>query len=445
MKPIYFVVAIIIVGLLYRLFQAVRSKKTIDEPISEKEEDACTSEDPDRKEFLENEARFNGQRHPVKRANTSDKLILGYLLDTVLDIDQADVSNLCIVDRNDTHEFETTTISEIDSIWNYDMFSSVIQCDDNGKWSFRPGQNTVLVIDYKTYSKEEKSNHSNAVNDAKQRASCYYDNSILLFLRALTCTDHTFYMRVSIMIPNFSAQEDDMKTQFSQNAPLTTSLILAFDAYPQEDKLKSFNDLMATMHAKLEKQEELTDDEVLVLRAMHYCSDLGYDLSEGISHMNNHRYTEALYYFLRVYEHLKLEVHKHDQYTQLIFFGACYRIGYCFNELGKYDKAYFYLDFARLSGNVKYKIEFINTLVNSLDVRALPLVLKEIESMETEGKELDSESSHYLHFLKRRLAYLYIEHKMYDKAKELLVAMKDDELDQAFAREELAYIESKEG
>ena len=48
----------------------------------------------------------------------------------------------------------------------------------------------------------------------------------------------------------------------------------------------------------------------------------------------------------------------------------------------------------------------------------------------------------YYRFLYRRLAYLYIEYKMFDEAKHLLEQMKNDEADRDFALGELEYLKN---
>lgn len=43
--------------------------------------------------FLKNEAKFQYQKHQVKRASLDDKMTLGYILGNILDVDKKDISN----------------------------------------------------------------------------------------------------------------------------------------------------------------------------------------------------------------------------------------------------------------------------------------------------------------------------------------------------------------
>lgn len=246
------------------------------------------------------------------------------------------------------------------------------------------------------------------------------------------------------MIPNFNHDDDDLKTQFSKNAPQVTTFVMAFDAESPEEKLQKFENIRLSLEEKIKNKEELNEDEDILLSGITYDKSLGYNFGYGKYLFEHNRYTDALIPLLKVYEHLKMRYYESDNETKEIFFESCYYIGYCFNELEKYDKAFFYLDIARISDKPKHKIEYINSLVNSSDMRALQIVSNEIDEIREKKEELNEEEIIYYRFLYRRLAYLYIEYKMYDSAKELLEQMKENELDRNFALEELRYLDRLE-
>ena len=52
--------------------------------------------------FLENEAKFQHQKHQVKRASLDDKMTLGYILGNILDVDTKDISKMCVVFRDNS-------------------------------------------------------------------------------------------------------------------------------------------------------------------------------------------------------------------------------------------------------------------------------------------------------------------------------------------------------
>ena len=181
------------------------------------------------------------------------------------------------------------------------------------------------------------------------------------------------------------------------------------------------------------------------MKGITYNASLGENFGHGKWLFESNRFTDALIPFLKVFENLKMKYYDGNEQLREIFFNTCYYIGFCFNELGKYDKAFFYLDIARMSEKPRYKIEYINSLVNSGDMRALSYVDSEIDEIRAKNEKLDEEDVFYYRFLYRRLAYLYIEYKMFDEAKNLLEQMKENELDRDFAIGELEYLEEVKG
>lgn len=387
--------------------------------------------------FLKNEAKFQYQKHQVKRASLDDKMTLGYILGNILDVDKKDISKMCVVLKDRSREIKTSIIEESDAIWNYDLFSTIVLQHEDGNWGFKQGQNTVLVIGYKP-------SHLVTAEEHDQSILCY-DNSIIIFLRGLIGERSTWYARASVMIPNFNNDDDDLQTQFSKNVPQVTSFVLAFDAESPEEKQEKFEKIRLSLEEKVKKNEELDEDESILLKGITYNASLGENFGHGKWLFESNRFTDALIPFLKVFENLKMKYYDGNEQLREIFFNTCYYIGFCFNELGKYDKAFFYLDIARMSEKPRYKIEYINSLVNSGDMRALSYVDSEIYEIRAKNEKLDEEDVFYYRFLYRRLAYLYIEYKMFDEAKNLLEQMKENELDRDFAIGELEYLEEVKG
>ena len=46
-----------------------------------------------------------------------------------------------------------------------------------------------------------------------------------------------------------------------------------------------------------------------------------------------------------------------------------YKLGFCYNELGLYKQAFYYLDLIASDGNIRHTMELINTMANSKDLR----------------------------------------------------------------------------
>ena len=430
---VYLAVLVFIVCVLYQIMKGIIAMfKKLFKKESKKE--GIDFDKLNWNTFLKNEAKFRYQEHQVKRASWDDKITLGYILENILDVDKKDISKMCVVLKDRSKDIKTSIIEESDAIWNYDLFSTIILQHEDGNWGFWQGQNTVLVIGYKP-------SHLVTAEEHDQSILCY-DNSIIIFLRGLIGDGSTWYARASVMIPNFNNDDDDLKTQFSKNAPQVITFVLAFDAESPEEKQKKFEKVRLSLEEKVRENKELDEDESILLQGITYDKSLGYNFGYGKYLFEHNRYTDALIPFLKIFEKLKMKYYDGDKQLKEMFFDTCYYIGYCFNELEKYDKAFFYLDIARNSDKAKHKIEYVNSLVNSGDVRALPYVDSEIDEIRAKKEKLDEEDVFYYRFLYRRLAYLYIEYKMFDEAKHLLEQMKNDEADRDFALGELEYLKN---
>jgi hypothetical protein len=108
------------------------------------------------------------------------------------------------------------------------------------------------------------------------------------------------------------------------------------------------------------------------------------------------------------------------------------------------DKAFYYLSIAMESGNISYLKEYINCLCNMKDPDTDKTILRYssqvIDYMNQEENEEDSNMQDFYKFLNRRLAYVLIDKKQYDDAKNLLNHMLENDTDAEFAKRELNYL-----
>ena len=129
-----------------------------------------------------------------------------------------------------------------------------------------------------------------------------------------------------------------------------------------------------------------------------------------------------------------------------VFLEVCYMLGYCYNELRQYDRAYYYLSFVTGLNRALYAEEYVNCLINLGDHRSLMAIDNILEDLhssisEDEEGEIDQSLRPFLHFLYRRKAYVLIELRRLDDAEEILRQMIDDPESGDFALDELAYIQ----
>jgi len=247
-------------------------------------------------------------------------------------------------------------------------------------------------------------------------------------------------MRVSVMIPNFSSP-DDFRTNQSQNAPFTMSFILGFDIVSPEKKLNRYAEIERSLIEKSTRGEVLSSDEKTVLEGITYSKDLGSDFGYGRWLVSEKRFADALMPLMKVYSYLKTDVVTNYNQIHEIFEETCFNIGFCFNELEQFDRATYYLDLIQGSDKPKYIIEYINSLVNSGNPRALGTVRHYLSEFNDGKRQITSkEDSIFYDFLARRLAYLYIDYKMWDNARNLLEQLKESPACHDFAVRELEYI-----
>lgn len=388
--------------------------------------------------FLMNEAKFRHQQPTVKRASKDDQINLGYILKEILNIDPADIGAMTIVSRGgfDT-ESKTETVVNPSDVLAYKPFDTILTYAPEDEVQTRQGMNTVLVIAFRPTDRL-----FSQLADRKDKSKLRYDNSIIMFLRGLgPFATESVYMRVSVMIPNFSSP-DDFRTSRSRNTPFTTSFILAYDRVPPEKRLKEYDRVKRSLDKAIDADRDLTNEEAAVLEGITGSKDLAYDFGYGRWLVSQNRFTDALFSLMKAYNWLKTAVVK-DNNPQVheAFVETCYNIGYCYNEMEQFDRAAYYLELTQgNSANVRYVMEYINALVNSNDPRSMNIVIQQLHELD-EGKWKDApEGEMFRHYLFRRLAYLYIEYEKWDKARELLEQMKDSPEDRDFALGELEYL-----
>ncbi|MDE5808050.1 MAG: hypothetical protein K2H76_08020 [Muribaculaceae bacterium] len=387
--------------------------------------------------FLMNEAKFRHQEMKVERSSKETPVDLRYILKNLLDIIPEEIGSMTVVRKNGLDEMnETEEIESQEAILGYKPFDAVMVEDKEGKMRPRPGMNVVLILSYRPSSKV----FSNTW-DVKDKSKQYTDNSIILFLRLMgPFVSETAYMRVSVMIPN-DAGTDDFRTQNSKNAPFTTSFILGFDMTDPKERLKRFAEIEHSLQKKASRGESLSIEEAAIWEGLTYTRNLGEDFEYGQWLVKENRFSDALIPLRRIYKLLKKKVVSDFERFREIFEETCYNIGFCYTELGQYEKAAYYLKLIQGAHNPVYAVEYINALVNGGSPMALAVVRNHISQFGEGKKEINSEeTSNFYDFLCRRLAYLYVEYEMWDDALKVLEQIKDRPGCRDYALEEIRYI-----
>ncbi len=412
-------------------------KKNKFEETETSQDDNLNSEDWFWGSFLMNEAKFRHQQVAVKRSSKDEPITLGYIIKELLNISPSDIGAMTIVRRGEFGHTEKTEVIESQAdVLSFKPYDALLYVNKDGETVPLTGMNTVLVISYRpgdiVFHDIEKK---------KDKSKLCTDNSIIMFLRGIGPFIHeTAYMRVSVMIPNFTSP-DDFHTSHSKNAPFTTSFVLGFDIIPPEKKLKRYDEIEQSLIEKSDRGEKLSWEEKTVREGIIYSDDLGHNFGYGRWLVSENRFADALIPLMKVYDYLKIAVVTDFDRLHEIFAETCFNLGFCFNEMEQYDRAAYFLDLIQGYDKPKYIIEYINSLVNNGDPRALQTVQHYLSEYRDGKRQIDSEETSFFYdFLARRLAYLYVDYKMWDKARGLLEQLKESPACHDFAVRELEYI-----
>ena len=212
-----------------------------------KEEQEDIIEKLSRQEFIKAETKFRHNNiRELPRFNKETPATLGFILETLFDIKKEDLYWMHIFSSNfDQSRKDDRQIDDKDEIWNYNLFDAIIYTNDKGESNSKQGQNTIITVRYdKAYYRRTDQ------ETCDDKSILYNDNSIILFLRNIAASgEGTRYMRVSVMIPDFVA-DDDMRASRSKNSPQTMSFVLAWDETDPTDRLGKYQQLFDSLVEK---------------------------------------------------------------------------------------------------------------------------------------------------------------------------------------------------
>ncbi|MBQ5508734.1 MAG: hypothetical protein IIT96_03125, partial [Muribaculaceae bacterium] len=218
-----------------------------------------------------------------------------------------------------------------------------------------------------------------------------------------------------------------------------TSILLAYDRRDIKQKQQEFDYMWKDALIKdRDNDPSITSDEMLLCQITSPA--VGLSFYWGKRCFAAGLFAQALKHFLNAYNKEKtLTAKVTDAMEQL-----CYYIGFCYSEMGMYDRAYYYLELNRNSGEISHCSELINVLANSGDLRAfhyLRAYMKTIDENFTDADEIPENVKKFMSFLKRRHAYCLINAGMLDQAEKEFKELLDDPLSSDYAQGELQYIQ----
>lgn len=270
-------------------------------------------------------------------------------------------------------------------------------------------------------------------------------------------TASAIYFRVNVMCPGV---QTNAHNQMGLDIP-AHSFVVVYDKVSEENHKAEFDYMWEDAKAKLKenKLDELNECQQLICDTDK--RNLAIELYWGRKYFHEKRYYEAIYHLSLIYRQMNLDFQRLSEDLKDKFYNVCFLLGYCYNELRQYEKAYFYLDIVYHLNRLIETTEYVNCMVNSKDFRAIYVINSLLENLPSDDRRDDEEDDDeeedstsrdmdkgllaFKAFLTRRKAYVLIDLGYWDEAEKLCKEMLDDPQNADFAIHELAYLQGLKG
>lgn len=254
--------------------------------------------------------------------------------------------------------------------------------------------------------------------------------------------DRSIYCRVTVTIQPRNASRQNSLSNEGRH-PHSVSLLIALDRSDDKKRQQEFEYMWSDAQLKAHNGEKdsLTDDQLLLGQVR--VADVAYNLYWGVQSFNSGRYYEAILYLENVYNSYRGDFFEMGSEGRRLFLETAYKLGFCYNELGLYKQAFYYLDLTSNDGNIRHTMEMVNTMANGKDVRLFSYteaVMDEVKRNFSEDDEMPDSIRDFINFLRRRRGYAYINFNQLDQAEKIFTQMLNEEENADYAIQELAYI-----
>lgn len=366
--------------------------------------------------YLSEELELQNQEEGFQwRASKDHAVILGTVLNRMFDIRKEELLSLYMVYTRSDGQTRKEIIQP-DEIWNFDLCKAMT----DEKHSEMLCNQVTLCASY-THNEET-------------------DNTVLIHLKENGGDEQTRFIRASIM-RTISTEEGDVSFLATQNQPETYSILFAYDLTDPQKRIAEFEKKLDKAADKYAKGKELDADETALIAKI--APEAGWNYSWGHEAFNEKRYWDALLYLENAFYLLKEKWYEHTLSKEGtdVFYHCCYLIGFCYDEMKLYQKAYYYLSLIWPLDNITYNYEYIKCLVHSKDPRALQEIDDELERLDAlKDEEITEEISYYHCFLLRRRAHVLTDIHRLDEAEGLLKHLLEVDEHSEFIQNELDYI-----
>ena len=346
----------------------------------------------------------------------TDALPLWQLLETVSPLPQSLILFMTVNTVGGQQRIE-----DVEAIRNYDLRRALVE----GK-----GKQARLTRDYAVLDLHYKQGH-----DEQPRMTT-------IALTAEGEDDHSIYTRVTVThVPRNASRMNSLSSEGRQ--PHSVSLLIALDRNSDTQRQQEFDYMWsdALLKVKNGEQDSLTEDQEMLSHV--HIADVAYNLYWGQQLFNSGRYYEAILNLENVFNSFRENFFEMSADHKRVFMEVAYKLGFCYNDLGLYRQAFYYLDLMASDGNIRHTMELVNAMANSKDLRLFNYteeVMEEVKRNFSQDDELPDNIKDFINFLRRRRGYAYIDFNQLDQAERIFTQMLDEEENADYAINELAYI-----
>jgi hypothetical protein len=388
--------------------------------------------------WLQRELEFHHQPEKLQfRTNENHSLKFGEMVKSLFDIRKEEFSVLSINDGS------LTSIEGAEEIWNYEFLQHYKRNEDVGYAYYREGcsklaNQIVLTLSYRTFANSQVD---------KDKSISKSDGVLIVHLQYPEgLKDKVLYVQATFCLPTIRLERSkkgiNPKPQF-------LSILIGFDFLSNEETENEFFRVFNSAKQKLNdgRIDEMNYLESELLEVMFH-PQIGKEFYFGKKVMSENRFWDAIEYFNNAFKALQIkwwnESLTDEEFQTLI--ECSFLIGYCYYEIGLFEKAYKYLEFSGRNGKdvFKYQSEYINCLIALKDIRSLMIIDHNLEVLTNKSEEDRTNNDYnFFMYLLRRKAYCLIELRQYDSAEDILQHILDNDPGNEFAKQEMEYIKQQ--
>jgi hypothetical protein len=377
------------------------------------------------------ENNLHTQNNFTFRTSSESMFKIGDILSILYDIRKDEISDLCINDINTTKR-----ISSQEDIWNYNVLQHYrdVPIDNHKNDRYHVFYNLI-------YRKRDN------IQSYKDKSVLVSDSAIMIHsCIGAKYKENALYIDITTSLTPQTKRNEKQSKVINQ---YYKSFSIAYDLRSGKQASSEYNYIKDSVEKEnIDLKTHITSREWVLLHLLS--ADIATEYYWGKKAYSESRFMDAIMYFNNIYDTLCHKWYKKglSQQEMALLTECSFLIGFCYNNLKLYDKAYHYLELAGRSNfhTYRYKKEFINCLVNSKNLLSIIYIDDYLQDLrKINENERTEDDYNFLNFLLRRKAYILIEMEQYDDAEYILRKLLEKDPDNEIVLKELAFIQNKKG